>query len=372
MTRILNRYLLKQVVVSFIGVTAILMVVLIAARFMRYLGQAAEGYLDPASVFTLLGLTTLHYMVLLFPPAILIAVQLALGRLYRDSEMHAVMACGVGVTQLYRPLLGFALTLTALVAALTLYITPWAGQFAEEVRGKAKHEAQVGVLEAGRFQSFDRGKAVLFAEQVNDESGELTELFLYKRATREEPLDTAVRASKGRFAVDKESGDRSLVLENGWRYEGLPGSPSWEVMRFEQHGVYFNISPPDIVVSERSLRSTRSLMDSDKPADRAELQWRLAYPLAVLMLVLLAVPMSKVEPRQGRYGRLIGGLLTYIVYFNVMGILKVQIEKGAMPEWPGIWLAHGLVLLWVLWLLWREGIFVKMPEQNKVAVEGAS
>ncbi|MDD9893694.1 MAG: LPS export ABC transporter permease LptF [Gammaproteobacteria bacterium] len=365
MARILNRYLLKQVFVSFIGVTAILMVVLIAARFMRFLGQAADGNLDPASVFTLLGLTTLHYMVLLFPPAILISVQLALGRLYRDSEMHAVMACGIGVGQLYRPLLGFAFALTAIVAALTLYVTPWAGQFAEEVRGRAKHEAQVGFVEAGRFQSFDRGRAVLFAEQVDEENGELRELFLYSRADVDSAADSTVRASQGRFAVDKETGDRSLVLENGWRYQGVPGQASWEVTQFEEHGVYFNISPPDIVISERSLRPTSSLMGSDKPEDRAELQWRLAYPLAVFMLVLLAVPMSKVEPRQGRYGRLIGGLLAYILYFNVMGILKVQIEKAALPEWPGIWVAHGLVLLWVLFLLWREGVFVKIPNVNQ-------
>ncbi len=362
MARILNRYLLKQVLVSFIGVTAILMVVLIAARFMRFLAQAADGNLDPASVFTLLGLTTLHYMVLLIPPAILISVQLALGRLYRDSEMHAVMACGIGVGQLYRPLLGFAFALTAGVATLTLYVTPWAGQFAEEVRGRAKHEAQVGFVEAGRFQSFDRGQAVLFAEQVNDQNGELSELFLYKRASLESPTDSAVRATRGRFLVDKETGDRSLVLEHGWRYEGVPGFADWEVTRFDEHGVYFNLAPPDIVISERSLRPTSSLLGSNKPEDRAELQWRLAYPLAVFMLVLLAVPMSKVEPRQGRYGRLIGGLLAYIVYFNVMGILKVQIEKGAMPEWPGIWLAHALVFLWVLWLLWREGVFAKVPQ----------
>lgn len=338
------------------------MVVLIAARFMRFLGQAADGMLDPASLFTLLGLTTVHYMVLLFPPAVLISVQLALGRLYRDSEMHAVMACGIGVAQLYRPLMGFALVLTALVSALTLYITPWAGQFAEEVRGRAKHEAQVGVLEAGRFQGFDGGRSVLFAEQVDDKTGSLSELFLYKRATEDSPLDTAVRASKGRFAVDKKSGDRSLVLEQGWRYEGLPGQQGWEVTRFEEHGVYFNIPIPDVVISARSLKPTAELWQSDAPTDRAELQWRLAYPLSVLLLVLLAVPMSKIEPRQGRYGRIIGGLLTYILYFNVMGILKVQIEKSVLPEWPGIWIAHVLVVLWVLWLLWREGVFVKPPK----------
>lgn len=362
MARLLNRYLLKQVVASFVGVTAILIVVLIAARFARFLGQAAEGNLDPASVFTLLGLTTLHYMVLLFPPAILIAVQLALGRLYRDSEMHAVMACGVGVLQLYRPMLWFAGILTALVAALTLYVTPLAGQFAEEVRNKAKHEAQVGLIEAGRFQSFEGGRSVLLAEQVDNESGELSKLFLYKTATEADPVDSSVLASKGRFAVNKDNGDRSLVLENGWRYEGMPGQLSWEVTQFEEHGVYFNISTPDVVISERSLKPTMSLWNSDSPQDRAELQWRLAYPLAVFMLVLLAVPMSKVEPRQGRYGRMVGGLLVYIVYFNVMGILKVQIEKGAMPEFPGIWLAHVLMGIAVLWLLWREGVFYRVPK----------
>ena len=361
MSRLLNRYLLKQVIGSFAGVTAILMVVLIAARFARFLGQAAEGNLDPASVFTLLGLTTLHYMVLLFPPAILIAVQLALGRLYRDSEMHAVQACGVGVLQLYRPMLGFAALLTGLVAALTLYVTPLAGQFAEEVRSRAKHEAQVGLLEAGKFQSFDAGRSVLMAEQVNEKTGELGKLFLYKSATETEPTDSSVLANKGRFAVDKESGDRSLVLEHGWRYEGMPGQLSWEVTQFEEHGVYFNVSPPDIVISERALKPTISLWNSNSSHDQAELQWRLAYPLAVFMLVLLAVPMSKVEPRQGRYGRMIGGILVYIIYFNVMGVLKVQIEKGLMGPFPGIWLAHGLVALAVLWLLWREGVFYRLP-----------
>ena len=131
---------------------------------------------------------------------------------------------------------------------------------------------------------------------------------------------------------------------------------------FEEHGVYFNITAPRTVISQGSLKSTMSLLESDKAVDRAELQWRLAYPLSVFMIVLLAVPMSKVEPRQGRYGRLLSGLLVYIVYFNVMGILKVEVEKGLLPVFPGIWLAHVLVSLWVLWLLWREGLFVRMPK----------
>jgi lipopolysaccharide export system permease protein len=99
------------------------------------------------------------------------------------------------------------------------------------------------------------------------------------------------------------------------------------------------------------------LLGSDEPEQIAELQWRLSIPLATVLLALLAVPLSKSQPREGRYGRITIGLLVFIIYFNMLSAAKAWIERGDIAPALGLWWVHGaLLLLTVLLLAVQNGV----------------
>ncbi len=96
MIRIVDRYIAKETALTVGAVTGVLMLILLSNRFAVLLGDAAAGRLPRDTVFTLLGLASINYFIVVLPVALFLAVMLALGRLYRDSEMTTLMACGVG------------------------------------------------------------------------------------------------------------------------------------------------------------------------------------------------------------------------------------------------------------------------------------
>jgi len=353
---IINRYITREALTSWLGVTGVLLLILLISRFARFLGEAAAGRISEDVVFALLGLSSIYYLILLIPPALFLGILLAMGRLYRDSEMSALGACGVGGADLYRPLLRLALVLGIFVALLAMIIGPWAGQTAYKLRAIAQFEASVGLVEAGRFTSL--GGGVFFTEAVSDDRKSLEGLFLYRefKDKQGELLSDVVVAERGRQDFNRETGERSLVLYNGHRYEGVPGSGEYRIAQFEEQGIQLYLDTPEVQIDRRAFLLTEDLWGSDDLANQAEMQWRIAVPFSVLFLTLLAVPLGRVRPRQGRYGKILWGVLLYVIYFNLLGICKLWIEKGDLPAWLGMWPAHAVLLMFTLWLAHKEGL----------------
>jgi len=144
------------------------------------------------------------------------------------------------------------------------------------------------------------------------------------------------------------------VLYNGRRYEGVPGEKGFLVVEFDEHGIPVRSEAKKEFVPIIAAKPTLDLLTSSDPKDRAELQWRISMPLSVLVLALLAVPLSRSSPREGRYARIGVGLLVYIIYTNLQSIARVWVEREIAPPWVGMWWVHALVLALALMLLGRE------------------
>jgi lipopolysaccharide export system permease protein len=185
----LDRYLLREVAQTSVAVTGVLLVVLLSNQLARVLGQAAQSGFPGSVVLTLIGLTTLQQLTVLVPIGLFLGIVLALGRLYHESEMTAMAACGVGPVSIYRPIVIFALVVVALLGALSFRVVPAAGIRAQEIRIEALRTAQFGALEAGRFRSFAGGDAVFYAEKVQ-RNGQLEGVFVQRRV--EDRLEIAV------------------------------------------------------------------------------------------------------------------------------------------------------------------------------------
>jgi lipopolysaccharide export system permease protein len=343
--RVLDRYLTREVGQTWLTVTLVLLAILISNQFARILGDAASGKLPKDAVFTLLGLTSLNYLTILIPLALFLSVMLALGRLYKDSEMSAMIACGVGPMQIYRPLMRLTLVVAVVVGAMSMVAAPWALRQVEQIKDGAEREAQIDALGAGQFRS--NGGVVFYAEGRTAD-GQLSNVFLER--VREGRVE-AVVARRAEQKNDAARGLSVMVLYDGRRYEGVPGQSSFRIVDFAEHGIPIAFASRDDRAVSVEAMPLAQLAAMPGPEASAQWHWRLAAPVSTLFLVALAVPLSRTRPRQGRYGKLAVAILVYIVYANLMGAGRAWLEDGALPGVVGLWWVHLLVGAFAAYLL---------------------
>ncbi len=362
MFRILDRYVLREVTIAWVGVTSILLIILVSNQLARILGLAAANGFPQQVVFRLMGLTSLQYLTVLVPIGMLLAVTMALGRMYHESEMAAVRAAGSGPERLYLPVMALALPVAAAVAWLAFDVAPGAYAGALELRREALRNAQFGRLEPGKFRTFAGGTAVFYAERA-DPDGTLHSVFLERQVGEGIEIATAERAV---HRIEDDGRLHVVVLYDGVRYEGVPGKASFRVVRFVEHGIPVRVPDPEAGKRRREQKPTLELMQSNDPADVAELQWRISLPVMVVVLAFLAVPLSMLRPRQGRYARVALAIFVYLIYSNLISAAQVWVEKGQVDPRLGMWWVHGLVVLLALVLLhWQSPLHLLLARRPR-------
>lgn len=346
---IIDRYLLREVGWTFLGVSTLLLLIYFSSSFIRILSEAADGAYPVDIVLHLFALKSVGNLAFILPFSLFITVLLALGRLYKDSEMTALAACGVSPLHLLRPVGIAALGVVALLALLVFHLVPWAEGRADALLRRAQASSELEGLAPGRFNQPFADGPLIYVEAA--EAGALRNVFAY--AGRPDRLDI-LAAAEARERVDPASGERYVVFTNGYRYEGLPGSGDLRVIRFAEHGIRLADREMATAVGSRHAFSTLQLLVSRDPRDLGELHWRLAVPVSALLLALLAVPLARTSPRQGRYGRLFVGVLIYIAYNNLLTLARSALVKGQIPAELGLWWVHALVAVLLLALLWSQ------------------
>lgn len=348
MLRILDRYIFREIATTWLAVTGVLMLILLTNQFARILGDVAKGKLPKAAAFDVIGLSVVQYLTILVPIGLFLSIMMALGRLYRDSEMTAMTACRIGPMGIYRPLLWLIVPLVAGVAWLAIEVAPNALSAVERIGAEARRQADLASIEPGRFTVIGPNDAVVYGENVTGD-GVMEKVFLQRRAA-DGGVEVVV-ADEGRQVDTEDPNTRMLVLHTGRRYEGIPGTTRFRVVEFAEHGIPYRL--PRLEPGDPRPRAMpfSDLLESSSPEHIAELQWRIGVPISTLLLGLLAVPLSKSQPREGRYGRLAVGLLVFIVYFNMLNAAKAWVESGKVSPELGMWWVHGTVLLVALLLL---------------------
>lgn len=340
MLRILDRYIFRETAQTWVSVSGVLLLILLANQVARVLGDAAKDKVAKDAVFDVIGLTALQYLTIIIPFGLFLAIMLSLARMYSDSEMPAMLACRIGPGGLLRPLVWLTMPLAALVAWLALVVAPESLRRIEVIGAQTERQLDLSALEPGRFVTFEGGSSVIFASAV-DESGVLSEVFLQRR---DGDLVEVVVAQTGRQRQGERPDSRIIVLQDGRRYLGTPGDRAFEVIAFGEYGVPYSLPAPEALELEREAQSLGELFGDPDPLARAELQWRASIPLATVVLALLAIPLSRSQPRQGRYGKLAVGVLVFIIYFNLMGAAKVWVERETVPRELGMWFVHAIML----------------------------
>ena len=345
-----QRYVLREVVQTWLAVTGVLVAILVSNQLSRVLGQAADNQYGRGVVFDLIALGTVMYLSVIVPVGLLLAMVLTLGRMYHDSEMAALQACGFGPSRLLAPLFCFAAVIAVGLGWLAFEQVPRADSQVQLLRQSALKEAEFGQLDAGRFRAFSGGDAVFYAERV-DQEGVLHNVFVQRENAGRIEVALAETATYSKASSDSM---HLVTLFNGRRYEGVPGKDDFRVIEFREHGIPI-ATPQDIrSSSDPDTKPTRALWGSSDPSDIAQLQFRASTPLMALVLTLVAVPLSKLRPRQGRYTQVGFALVVYYIYSNLLSASKIWVEKGDLPPAIGVWWVHAAALALGLYLVMRD------------------
>ncbi|MFO1349459.1 MAG: LPS export ABC transporter permease LptF [Gammaproteobacteria bacterium] len=339
---IIDRYLIKEVSQTLVATVAVLLAMVLSQRLANYLSQAAGGKLATESILLLLGLQAIRFLIVLIPLASLIAIMLALGRLYRDHEMAALNACGFGPADIYRPLLWITLPLMIVLAVLSFWVVPLSMDLLYKLQNLARKEAEVSFLTPGIFRVLSGGEHVVYIGALSDNNTTLRNIFVRSKT----PSGIAVTtAREGHQQIDTEKGARYIALDRGHRYEGALDQKNYSNVQFDRLTVRIDSIPKDDTRLRREALPTHLLLNTDEPALRSELHVRLSGPVSLLLIAFIAPLLARARPREGRYGRLIAAILVYTIYVNLLGVGQAWLERDKVPPTLGLWWAHATLLL---------------------------
>ncbi|MCW8918455.1 MAG: LPS export ABC transporter permease LptF [Gammaproteobacteria bacterium] len=370
MRLIIERYLMREIALTFVAVSLLLMLMFFSSTFIHLLTKTLEGDYPANILFTLFALKGVGNIVFILPFAFFIAVLLTFGRLYKDNEIVVLMACGAGPRRLFASVGMLALLVALVIGYLSLFFAPWAEEKSSQLLDEVGAKQDIQGIIPGRFNSLGPGSPTIYVERQEPKSGVLSGIFAQGEGTAADgsPAHYLLKAATAYERRDPQSGARYLVLQDGYRYEGKPGRRDYRIVQFAEHGI--RLQEQAVVASSRPRYAVASarLWQTGEGVDMAELHWRLAMPISTLLLALLAVPLSRGSPRGGRYAGLVFGILAFVLYNNLLTVGRTALGKGELPGFIGLWWVHGL-LLGLLWLLvWRQQ---RMPGPRRQKGEGA-
>jgi len=344
----------KSLVHEFTAMGALVFVILLGivvlTQLIRLLGDAVSGALPAEGVLALLGFSALNYLPVLLSISVFLSVLLVLSRSYRDSEMVVWFCSGIGLTRWIRPVMWYALPVAGLIALLSLVLSPWAMTKADVFKSRLDSRDDVAASTPGTFRESKQADRVYFLENVDAGKGRVKNVFVQ-----------SVQHGKIGIMVAREglqetapNGDRFLVLLNGTRYEGVPGQYDYRIAEFKRYAMRIEEAAVKKELPSLKSLSTLYLLQHRTTWNLSELEWRIGLPVSALILALMAIPLSYVNPRAGRSLNLILAVVIYMLYNNMISVTNSWVGQGKIAPGVGLWGLHVLMFGLVLVLFYRR------------------
>lgn len=338
---LIDRYMLREFLISLIAVIGVLWLIYVATRFARYLAQAAVGNLPAEVIFNLLWLNSFGAISILLPIGTFLAVLLSLSRMSSDNELTVIAACGIDGNRILRNVVVFSGAMAIITGVLALLIVPDVLSGRYEIEQKAKIAANTTGLVAGSFKESQDGDWTFYSQQLSEDKTHMENIFIEIHRD-EKPL--IFRAERGRFDIESETGDKYLVLEDGYRYEGNAGDLDFRIAEYATHSMLIERGESVQVREKHKSLPTSVLWERGEPQDLAEIQWRVSSAVMTVILSVIAITLAHTGPRQGRYAGFFPAVLVYVIYSNLLGVTRAWVEKGDLAPWIGAIWVHLLMI----------------------------
>ncbi len=351
MRQLITAYLVREFVKSSAATVLVLYIIMVSNAFGRVLADIADGDIPQQALWPVMLSQSVSLLSLLLPIGVFLGIVFAFGRLYKDHEIVVMHACGIGYREFYRALAILLLPLAVISAGASLWLDASAQRYAEAIIEREENLHEFEQIRPGQFNQSSDGNHVVYLDSISADRLELHDLIVSQTNRDVMVFETA---ESGRHRIDDATGDLFLVMGPGERYEGEAGRGDFKIIEFEQHGVLIEKQAATAAKLRREAMTPAELWASPAIKDRVELQWRIAIPVALLVLGMLAVPLAYVAPRRGRFGKVGYALLAYVVYMNLMAVTRTQLEAGSLPMAVNFWWVHALFVALALALLYRR------------------
>jgi lipopolysaccharide export system permease protein len=338
---IFQRALRRELLSTAGAVFTTLFTIVITVMLIKILGQAAGGKVSSQDVLALIGFQALNYMPVILILTGFISVLLVVTRSYQDSEMVVWFSAGLSLMRWIRPVLVFGWPIIVLTGLLSFLVTPWANLESAEFIERFEKREDIARVSPGKFQESAAANRVFFVEGLSGDSTKVKNIFV---STYKDGRNSVVVAKEGE-RITTTAGENIVLMSKGRRYDGTPNQADFQMLQFERYGLTVGEQAPTATGDQaaRTLTTT-ALLAKRTPFNMSELLWRLSLPFMALTLMLLAVPLSFVNPRAGRSIGLIVALLLYVLYNSTVGIFQAGVLQGKMPFALAWWPAHIVVL----------------------------
>ncbi len=354
---ILFRYLTREVLTNLSLITSLLFAILISNEFVRYLNQIAGGKFAVNILCELIILESPRFLAILLPFGLFLSLLFFYGRLYADYEMTTLNACGCSLGQLTRLTLPLIFSLSLVIAALNLWVNPKLLNYRNTLLAQTGTAIELQTAQPGSFQETNAGRRIIYVESISGDHKSVKNIFMAQTNPYEKPVAitpwTILSANSGYQMINAKTRETFFVAVNGKRYQGIPGGKEYYITQFANYGIRVDShigtvnNPQESLPSSALWRATKP----NKPSYFSELQWRISAPISTLLLAMLAIPLSRVNPRQGKYLHLLPAIVIYIIYFNLLLIGRNWIENKDISYQLGLWWIHGMLLIIIL-LAW--------------------
>ncbi|HEX7249346.1 MAG TPA: LPS export ABC transporter permease LptF [Burkholderiales bacterium] len=353
---IFHRALLREFAGLAGAVFMTLFAIALTTRLIRMLGDAAGGKIPSDAVVAFMGFFALGALPVLLSLTMFISVLLTLTRNWRDSEMVIWFTAGLPLTAWLKPVLLFALPQFAVIAVLSLFISPWAAQMGEQYQSRIAARSDVSRVNPGVFGETGNRERVFFVESVSGDASTVQNVFV---ASTQQGR-AGVSMSRSGHTETAPNGDRFIVLENGRRYEGVPGQPEYRVTEFDRYAARIETKEEEEPRLSQKTLPTWSLITNPTNQNLSELLWRIGIPVSALVLVLLAIPMSFVNPRAGRSINLAFALFTYVLYSNLLSISQAKVSQGRIDFGIGVWIVHAAMAALLIFMFAKRMQLIRL------------
>jgi lipopolysaccharide export system permease protein len=346
---------LQREMVNVAGATfTVLFTIIVTWLLISILGQAAGGKVASSDVIALIAFAVLYYLPTILILTSFISVLAVVTRSYRDSEMVVWFASGQSLLRWIRPVLAFGVPMLILVSALSLVATPWARQKQTEFKERFEKREDLKRVAPGQFRESSSSNRVFFVEGSTGGSAVVQNVFVN---SVENGANAIVVAKQGVIESDSKGG-QYLVLQNGRRYQGVPGRADFQSMEFERYSMRVATKGPKLGTElQVDEMSTPALLALPNQFTLAEFFYRISAPIMVLVLMLLAIPLGFVNPRAGSSANLILALLIFFTYSNLTKLAEAGVKQGKVSFGLAWWPLHLAALLAAVALFaWRLNV----------------
>ena len=341
---ILLKNLNMEVFKSSCGILLIFFLLVVGSRLVGYFEQAAEGYIDPSIIISVVSLRIPDFITLLIPLSFFLGILVTVSRLYSEREIFGFISVGLAPFDLVKFLSPQAFIYFVLTLSLSLYIAPYTKALSQEILSVDSFEEQIDALQSKKLFSLQEGRGFIYVEDV--ENGFLNEI---KLLTSNGDISTLVIAKELTTSENGESID--LVFSEGSLYRGIFSDSSQLVSNFGN----FKLSL-DSNTNKISGLSLSKIFDYSFVSDNASYQWNISIPFTIIVLLFLGVYMAAVKPRQGRLSVILPGMLLYISYLSLL-ILGRESITDTNESNLGLWWVHAIFAMFTLVYIFKDKIY---------------